>query len=153
MRVPPGPRLRVWTLGAGADPTRVGAADDPCGGTYRHFPGEKGKRDDAWEWTAPASAGLGCIAAPHFLFILVFVSHVYTASISCLHLYYCLSALHRIHYNGRDSACSALCLERRRGRAPPLTSAQRGPPKPSAQAQVKLVARAAASASCRRLSA
>ena len=94
---PPGPRLRVWARGAGADPTRVGAADDPCGGTYRHFPGEKGKRDDAWEWTAPASAGLGCIAASHFLFILLFVSHVYTANISCLHLYYCSSALHRIH--------------------------------------------------------
>eukprot|EP01052_Picozoa_sp_SAG31_P025793 SAG31_NODE_2285_length_6011_cov_5.276556_6_plen_680_part_00 len=37
------------------DPTHVGPPSQPCGGTYRHFPGETFDSTAHWEWTAPST--------------------------------------------------------------------------------------------------
>eukprot|EP01051_Picozoa_sp_SAG22_P005321 SAG22_NODE_312_length_12614_cov_4.783540_9_plen_2027_part_00 len=37
------------------DPTRVGPPEQPCGGTYRHYPGETFAAEEEWEWTAPST--------------------------------------------------------------------------------------------------
>eukprot|EP01051_Picozoa_sp_SAG22_P000238 SAG22_NODE_5_length_41775_cov_111.520971_1_plen_1241_part_00 len=37
------------------EPTRVGPPEQPCGGTYRHFPGQTFDAVQEWEWTAPST--------------------------------------------------------------------------------------------------
>ena len=37
------------------DPSRVGPPEQPCGGTYRHFPGQTFEPTSEWEWTAPST--------------------------------------------------------------------------------------------------